>query len=101
MSGDACSSNCGFCGRCTTGDGDGRIVRRTCSRCRGALWMTRDECENNGLHVICEDCRHYLLDHPAVAELEHQQALQRSEAESIALRARWAQQDAEPRKGAA
>lgn len=67
---NACSSWCGYCGRCTDGDGPSREER--------AERKTPEQ------------------------ELqEFQQALHRSEQDSIAMRARWAAQDAAKQKGAA
>lgn len=61
--------------------------------------MTQAECENNPRQVVCDDCAFYLQTHPDVAEREFQAALKRSEADSLAMRSRWAAQDA-AKKGA-
>ena len=62
MNGDACSAWCGYCGRCTAGDGR--------------------EGEPRG---------------ETQTEAQFQAALTRAEADSLAMRARWAAQDARKR----
>jgi len=56
--------------------------------------MTQAECENNPRQVVCSDCDFFLKTHPDVAEREFQAELRRAEADSLAMRARWAVQDA-------
>lgn len=73
------------------------IIRRTCSRCRAWLWMTQAECENNPRQVVCDDCSFFLRTHPDVAEREFQAEQARADADSLAMRARWAAQDARKR----
>ena len=77
------------------------IVRRNCGRCGGWLWMTKEECENNPRTVVCSDCDWFLRTNPDVAEREHLAALARAEQDSLAMRARWAAQDAAKHEGAA
>lgn len=66
MAGDGCSRWCGYCGRCT--DGDGRQGKPK------------------------EDIQ---------TEADFKAALRRAEQDSIAMRARWARQDAAKKQGAA
>lgn len=61
--------------------------------------MTQTECENNPREVVCDDCSYFLQTHPDVAEREFQSAQQWADADSLAMRARWAAQDAN-KKGA-
>lgn len=48
---DACSSNCGFCGRCTHGSG---AIQRTCRQCGADVWFSRDE--EYVVQAYCDDC---------------------------------------------
>lgn len=60
--------------------------------------MTQTECENNPRQVVCDDCTFYLSTHPDVAEREFQTELKRADADSLAMRVRWAAQDARKQK---
>lgn len=59
--------------------------------------MTREECENNPRQVVCPDCDHWLRTNPDVAAREFQAELKRADADSLAMRARWAKADAQKR----
>lgn len=59
--------------------------------------MTKDECENNPRQVVCDDCAHFLRANPETAQREFRAEVARSEADSLAMRARWAAQDARKR----
>lgn len=50
--GDACSASCGWCGRCSPGDG---LVEFHCVDCGGSVWIERDN--EFPIGVRCEECQ--------------------------------------------
>lgn len=60
VDGSACSSSCGFCGRCT----DGVNTNCLCQDCGGAFWKGPEDCDS-----FCDSCRDVRDAHTTALEL--------------------------------
>lgn len=73
---------------------NGRHVEAKCERCGWGVMVPSAERGLNPAPVTCDDCLIYLRTHPEQAQREFDAAMRRSERDSVAMRARWAAQDA-------
>lgn len=67
-------------------------VKRSCGECRRDVWVGRHE-EQLGT-VYCTDCQNRDRLNPAQAQATFNRALVQAERDSVAMRERWARQDA-------